>query len=690
MLRMSLVLLLVVTGCSQTAPQKATDRPTSPSQGAPAGDMFDAAVDAGAGTRAEGPLVVQFRERSIDLEPFLIGQPYSRLQPKIEDELLFYFEKTATGTWLLVLDLPSEGKIDLSKGRRIGTTDWSTRSYWGSHYHAPSNRLFVTSDEANDEHTNVYAIDVDTGEIDKLTDNDYTYGWRVSDDDRRLAYLARTGETEPFDTCLVVRDLESGEETRSHCDAGGKDRFTWCSPQFTADQQSVIATIQHDGQRNTTSLARVAINDDSVNFIVPPRVARYDLDLIDGWPEPGVALYVSSETGFTEIYRVDVASGVHRKLTDFQANIVSTKLLETEPPTILAVVQTPVDSTVHLLDAATGADLQAIKLPARVSISDVHGDQAILSMGSLLTPFQFARLSVERGQRSWQFEVEELVGIDDALRNEICHVVPERVTYPTFDLTTAGRPRRLHAFYLAPKNRPVDPTSRRVMITAFYGGQNSYRTEVNILAAAGIAVMSPAPRGSDGFGAEFAALNDGDLGGDEIVDIIAAAEWLVREMGYRPEQIGVYGGSHGGYATMRALTFPSGTNNRHVSFNFGFGWSHAGFSDIHSFYESCNIPDWVVKEAGDPKLEADKLRDRSPIHHVENLRAPILLTHGSNDWRVPVEESRKFVEKARALGKPVHYVEFEGQGHGIRGFANQAKYYQAVLSFIESLDEPGE
>ena len=50
-------------------------------------------------------------------------------------------------------------------------------------------------------------------------------------------------------------------------------------------------------------------------------------------------------------------------------------------------------------------------------------------------------------------------------------------------------------------------------------------------------------------------------------------------------------------------------------------------------------------------------------------------------------ESRKFVERARALGKPVTYVEFEGQGHGIQGFENQLRYYQTVLSFLENPSE---
>jgi dipeptidyl aminopeptidase/acylaminoacyl peptidase len=137
---------------------------------------------------------------------------------------------------------------------------------------------------------------------------------------------------------------------------------------------------------------------------------------------------------------------------------------------------------------------------------------------------------------------------------------------------------------------------------------------------------------------------------------------------------------------MRCLTFPPKTNGRGESFDFGFGHSHAGFSDIASFYDTCNIPDWVIQEAGDPATERDKLFDRSPIAHVDRLQAPILLTHGENDWRVPVAQSRRFVDKARAFGKVVAYVEFPGQGHGIDGLENNLAYYQVLFDFYESLD----
>ncbi|MEZ4384826.1 MAG: prolyl oligopeptidase family serine peptidase [Nannocystaceae bacterium] len=203
------------------------------------------------------------------------------------------------------------------------------------------------------------------------------------------------------------------------------------------------------------------------------------------------------------------------------------------------------------------------------------------------------------------------------------------------------------------------------------------------MCAAGLTVISPAVRGSGGFGKDFAALNDRDLGGAEIRDLFAVARWAAAELGLEGWQIGVYGGSHGGYATMRALTYEAAPDR----FDFGFGLAHAGFSDILTFFAATNIPDWVILESGDPKVAADaaKMRERSPLTHVERLEAPLLLTHGDADARVPVAESRQLADKAEALGRPVTYVEFAGQGHHIEGLARLVEFYQANFDLLQAV-----
>jgi dipeptidyl aminopeptidase/acylaminoacyl peptidase len=642
-----------------------------------------------AGVQAAGEYVLEFRGRTIDLEPFLLGYPYGGVQSELRYGQLLYFETLPEGRWLRLLEVRPGQRVDLSQGRRVGDIDWSTRSWWGSRYHEPSGRLFVESDERNDEHMNVYALDLQSGRLERITSNDYTYAWELSPDGRYLAYVARSGLKEPFDSCLRIRDLETGRDREILCDRGGADRFTWSRILWTPDQTSVILGIQHDGDRKKVSLARIPLENPTMDFLIPPRVVRHGLSILRDWLAPGEFLYTSAETGFDNLYLYDLARRRARRITDFQEEMVSPFVLGTTPPAVAVVLRRPEGSRLLVLHARTGAVLAERELPGTARIVDAYGRDGILSMSSLTTPLELRWFRVKSGPAGWSLELTPLAGVPPEVAAQIVRCEAEKVSYPTFDRLPDGSRRMLHAFYLEPKDPPEDPRMRLVRITAFYGGRNVYDVSSHIMGAAGIATFSPSPRGSWGFGAEFAALNDGDLGGDEIVDIIYAARWLVQEKGYEPWQIGVYGSSHGGYATMRCLTFPPETNGRGEHFDFGFGISHAGFSDILTFYESCNIPDWVLLEAGDPVREREKLADRSPINHVDLLEAPLLVTHGTNDWRVPVSESRRFVAKARQLGKPVTYFEFRGQGHGIRGLENTFRYYRIVFAFLETLGPHG-
>jgi dipeptidyl aminopeptidase/acylaminoacyl peptidase len=633
--------------------------------------------------------VVEFRDRAVDLEPFLQGYPYSGTRADLEFGQLLYFETTPDGVWLRVHEPKMGEKIDLASGRKVSDIDWATRSLWGGSYNPVTGKFYITSDEKNDEHMNVYAMDLATGEMEQVTFNDYTYAWGFSEDHKLLAYIARGGLQEPFNSCLRVRDLVDGEEREIFCDNGDADRFTWSKICFTPQNDAVILTVQHDQDRRTTSLARISTAkvNPQFDFLIPPRVMRYGLGLIHGWINNSQFLYTSSETGFDNVYIYDLESGVSTQITDFRDEVRSSWLLETDPPTVIVVLSRPQESEILLLEAISGEVLLREIVDERVGVVDAHGDSGIFSVTSLTSPLTLEWFRVRMGSGGkWELSRSPLANMPSHIEEKIVHLIPEKVSFPTFDTLEDGSPRMLHAFYLEPKNPPKDPKDRLVRVTAFYGGSNSYSKSNHIMAAAGIATMSPAPRGSWGFGAEFSALNDGDLGGDEIVDIFYAAKWLIEERGYEPHQIGVYGGSHGGYAVMRALTFPPETNGRGESFDFGFGLCHAGFSDLLTFYETCNIPDWIILEAGDPRKEQQKLLDRSPISHVERLKAPLLLTHGENDWRVPVEESRRFAQKAKALGKPVTYVEFPGQGHGIEGLPNTLTYYNVIFGFLESLD----
>ncbi len=159
--------------------------------------------------------------------------------------------------------------------------------------------------------------------------------------------------------------------------------------------------------------------------------------------------------------------------------------------------------------------------------------------------------------------------------------------------------------------------------------------------------------------------------------------YISKKLGIPPERIGVFGMSHGGYATMRLMTFPGTVNGNMASFPFGFGVAVAGFSDIIFEHNHSNIPDWTFLEAGDPVKDSIRLQDRSPINHGEKITGPLLLIHGNHDNRVNIEGSRMMYKKLMDLKKPVDFLEVEGQGHGFKGLENNMLYYKTIFSFLE-------
>jgi dipeptidyl aminopeptidase/acylaminoacyl peptidase len=677
---MAMAVVLGTAGAGCAPPNAAAPYPdTKPPDGQPA-------------TRAPEPQpgepkaplgVARYFDREVDLEPFLAGFPYADFHPDLEHGRVFYLDKSDKYR-LRSLDVPASGPWDLGAGTPISDVDWSQRSLWDLHWNPPSGKLWLHADAKNDEQTNLWTLDPESGELTQLTTHDYVYSIGFSEDERTVAYLPRKGKKAPFNSCLRLRDVEKGTEREIVCDTPAL-QFTWSELRFSPDGRELYFAAQTAGDRNRVQLVRVDLQATApkVEVLTDPRRPRSSIEILEGWGSGERLVLLSNEDGYGNLWALDRASKRLTQLTRYREDVTSAELVGDE---VIAVHRTPAGSTLVRLDAKTGAERASAPLPGMADVTDAHGTRALVTHQSpdvvheqLVVDLAAPGLSTAR-----------VVGLDEDLEQKIVACKATAVKIPTFDRDKATKkPRMLHAFLLEPQRPPSSDAHRLALVTAFYGGENRYATFDHVMCAAGLTVVSPAVRGSSGFGREFQALNDKDLGGDEIIDLFWVARWLEQRTGLPSSRIGVYGGSHGGYATMRALTFDAKTNGRGESYAFGFGMSHAGFSDIASFYEATNIPDWVVLESGDPNVPKDRARmkDRSPRDHVERLQAPLLLTHGSADWRVPVEESRSFAQAAKAQGRPVQYVEFDGQGHHIEGLALQVELYQARFDFLRAVAE---
>jgi dipeptidyl aminopeptidase/acylaminoacyl peptidase len=627
---------------------------------------------------------VRYEGRTVELAPFLVGDPWSPVLPVWETGTLLLDHQGARRTLRAVPMDPAGPPPDLASARPLAGVDWTTRNRWGLRAHPPSGHLYWQGDEINDEKIDVWRLPLGGGAPERLTDEPYIYGFSIAPDDARMAVVPRRGDG-PYRSCLELLTLEGSEQTPVLCDTPSAT-FTWGRPSWAPDGRGVLVRVNVDGARRRGNVAWVPLDAPELRLVLDPAPARRTALPLAPWLDADTAALVVDDGDRERVVALDVETGATRVLHRAAGELASAHVLAPGgTPRLVVVEHTPVEDTLLLVDPDTGAVLDRETVSGSVSwLGDDEAGQALLGWTSAASPRDSGILAVSPDA----LELRPWLGLDEATAASLVRCRVERVRLPTWDQDpTTGAPRTLHAFLYTPLDGP--PRARqRVRVTAFYGGSNRFSAETQAHCAAGIATLSPAVRGSRGFGPAFEALNDGDLGGDEIVDLFAAARWLV-DQGFSPGRIGVHGGSHGGYATLRALTFdPAGTgHDPALVFPFAFGVSRAGFSDILTFHAGSNIPDWVRLEAGDPETDAERLRGRSPLQAVERLEAPVLLLHGANDSRVPVGESRQMAEACARVGAPCTYLEFEGVGHHIRSVPDQIRMYEAIFGLLERVGE---
>ena len=215
----------------------------------------------------------------------------------------------------------------------------------------------------------------------------------------------------------------------------------------------------------------------------------------------------------------------------------------------------------------------------------------------------------------------------------------------------------------------------RPAVVEFHGGPEyqsraTYQPVAHLLNSIGINVFLPNVRGSTGFGTQYQNLDDKTLRWNGVKDGCEAARHLKRTGA--ATRTAAMGGSYGGFMTLAVLVEAPDL--------WDAGVDVVGIANWHTFFR--NMPPWRgvlrINEYGDPSgAEADFLREISPLHRAQEIKAPLLVIHGRNDPRVPVEES---VQIARAVGAEL--LIFEDEGHGIESLRNQVASNRRILDFL--------
>jgi dipeptidyl aminopeptidase/acylaminoacyl peptidase len=168
-----------------------------------------------------------------------------------------------------------------------------------------------------------------------------------------------------------------------------------------------------------------------------------------------------------------------------------------------------------------------------------------------------------------------------------------------------------------------------------------------------------------------------EFGGIDVNDVLNLIPLLESLPQTDPSRIGMYGWSRGGMMTYIALT----KTDRIAAAVVGAGMADAFDTitrrpDMEQQVYAELIPHY--KENKETALEA-----RSAIHWPERLhkRTPLLLLHGSADWRVHPTQALRMASALYEVKHPFRFVFFEGGDHGLS--AHRAEVDRLIKDWLE-------
>ncbi len=221
------------------------------------------------------------------------------------------------------------------------------------------------------------------------------------------------------------------------------------------------------------------------------------------------------------------------------------------------------------------------------------------------------------------------------------------------------------------------------LVLDIHGGPNgrfsdSYDVTHQVLAGAGYIVLAVNPRGSSSYGPDFLKAVLGDWGGEDFLDLMAGVDLLCERPYVDADRLGVHGYSYGGFMSSWIV----GHDHRFKAAVIG-----APCINLHSMYGTSDIGVSFGENQwrGSVLENVEALVERSPLTYASEVQTPVLLMHGEEDYRCPIEQAEQFFVALRRQGKTVEFVRFPKSSHGFRRSGHPAlhvEYLDRMLSWL--------
>ena len=582
-------------------------------------------------------------------------------------------------------------------------------SYGGSSFSYDEKTVLIRSNESGIN--NAFEIDLKTRNSKQLTFSDSNSIYPISyfPFDKRFLFRADQGGNEIWHIYLfnldgTAIDLTPGKQSRSLFLKWANDKKSFY---YTSNKRNPKYMDLYEMSIDSFKSTLVFQNDDALNVGDISKNERY-LALSKTYTRDNSDLYLFnldtkiltkilfkesdvnySPSGFSTdsetLYFVTDQDSEFRYLKKYNIDSGKVELVQKESWDIVAnyfsesgkyritAINKDSQTEIKILDTSSDKLLNLPKMPSgNISSVNISRSESLITFyhGSSQSPANlfFYRIGSRKPVRLTD-SMNPLIDEEHLGKAEI-------IRYKSFDGLEIPA-----IYYKPPQASQANKVPALVRVHGGPGGQArvGYQASTQYLVNNGYAVLDINNRGSSGYGKTFQTLDDQAHGKGDLDDCVAAIDWLKSQNHIDGENIGILGGSYGGYMVMAAMTFRPNAFDVGVNIFGVTNWVRT-LKSIPPWWEAAR--ESLYKELGNPFTQEDYLYSISPLFHAKNIKKPVLVLQGANDPRVLQVESDEMVEEIKKQNVPVEYVVFPDEGHGFSKKKNQITSNETILTFL--------
>ena len=554
-------------------------------------------------------------------------------------------------------------ELDIQDGSKKQITNSQDDSFFAQDYVPGTGEIIYSADKGGNEISHLYLLDKN-GQTKDLTPGENEKasfaGW--SDNDQYLYYISNKRDPKFFD--LYKMEVNTWEPEMLYQNDKG-----FQLEGLSNNEQLIVLS-----QPITTSENKLFIYDREKDELkeISMEAGRYSAS---GFSKDDKKLFYITDVGkeFAYLVAYDLETGESSPVYETNWDVMYSNLSETGKYRVIAVNEDG-KNRITVMDDQTGEELELPNIPdadiKAVNISDSENLMR-LTIGTSKTP---DNLYV------YDFRTNDIKQLTNTLNKEINPedlVASKVVRFKSFDGL------EIPAIYYKPHQASkANKVPALVWVHGGPGGQSrtGYFALLQYLVNHGYAVLAVNNRGSSGYGKTFYKMDDKKHGDEDLKDVIWGKKWLQEQDYIDDENIGIIGGSYGGYMTMAAMTFEPDEFDAGVNLFGVTNWLRT-LKSVPPYWEAFKKA--LYEEMGDPVKDSLALYNKSPLFHADQVKNPVMVLQGANDPRVLQVESDEIVAALKKNNVPVEYVVFEDEGHGFVKKENEIKGYKQILEFLD-------